>query len=354
MKKLLILPLLVLLTGCVTYYYPQTALQDGVYYAEDDPSYVVYSDSYAGVAYYPWSSLDYFYLGYYPYSGFGFNYGYGGGFSFGISYAYSPWYYPYSYYGYYSPWYASYYRYPYYPAWRPYHGYYSHYNRGHHKYGQRNYNGGHRGGGHDRYAGNDNYNPRNRGAENEDRHENPAERRNKGSQFNSYSASRVNRYVSTAPSGYSSDRGMVIRNRETTKIGKSRLEPNKSAPRQVASVAPSNYRTAQSNYRTRQAGSEVRYSAGAKQGRSRTGPVESSASSRGVAISAPQPGTVVATGNGGRSRQSASAKSSRQVSGPPSSGNSHRSRSYSAPPASSSSDRSESKSSQSSRRKDRD
>ena len=147
---------------------------------------------------------------------------------------------------------------------------------------------------------------------------------------------------------------MVIRNRETTKIGKSRLEPNKSAPRQVVSVAPSNYRTAQSNYRTRQAGSEVRYSAGAKQGRSRTGPVESSVYSRGVAISATQPGTVVATGNGGRSRQSAPVKTSRQVSGPPSSGNSNRSRSYSSPPTSSSSGRRESRQSHSSRREYRD
>ncbi|MGD9021881.1 MAG: hypothetical protein PVF46_08790, partial [Lysobacterales bacterium] len=67
MKNLLILPLLALLSGCVTYYYPETALEDGVYYAEDDPSYAVYSDSYVSVGYYPWYSLDYFYLGYYPY-----------------------------------------------------------------------------------------------------------------------------------------------------------------------------------------------------------------------------------------------------------------------------------------------
>ena len=348
MKKLLILPLLVLLTGCVTYYYPQTALQDGVYYAEDDPSYVVYSDSYAGVAYYPWSSLDYFYLGYNPYPRYGFGYGYGGGFSFGISYGYSPWYYPYSYYGYYSPWYASYNHYPYYPAWRPYRGYYSHYNRGHHKYKK-----GHRGGGHDdRYAGNDNYDPRNRGAENEDRYENPDERRNKGSQSNSYSASRVNRYVSTAPSGYSSNRGMVIRNRETTKIGKSRLEPTKSVPVQAVSVSPVNFRTAQSNYRTRQSGSEVRYSSGAKQGRSRTSPVESGASSRGIVVSTTQPGTVVATGNG-RSGQSAPVKTSRQVSGTPPSGNSNRSRSHSQRTTSPSSSRRDSKQGHSSRREHR-
>ena len=347
MKKLLIFPLLLLLTGCVTYYYPQTALQDGVYYAEDDPSYVVYSDSYAGVAYYPWSSLDYFYLGYNPYPRYGFGYGYGGGFSFGISYGYSPWYYPYSYYGYYSPWYASYYHYPYYPAWRPYHGYYSHYNRGHHKYKK-----GHGGGGHDRYAGDDNRDRRNRGDENEDRYENPDERRNKGSQSNDYSASRVNRYVSTAPSGYSSNRGMVIRKRETTKTGKSRLEPTKSAPVQAVSVSPVNSRTAQSNYRTRQSGSEVRYSSGAKQGRSRTSPVESGASSRGIVVSAAQPGTVVATGNG-RNRQSAPVKTSRKVSRPPASGNSNRSRSHSQPTTSPSFSQQESKQDHSSRRERR-
>ena len=348
MKKLLILPLLVLLTSCVSYYYPQTALQDGVYYAEDDPSYVVYSNSYAGVAYYPWSSLDYFYMGYYPYPRYGFGYGYGGGWSFGVSYGYSPWYYPYSYYGYYSPWYASYYHYPYYPAWRPYHGYYSRYNRGHHKYRR-----GHGGGGHDRYVDNDNYDPRERGAENEDRYENPDERSNKGSQFNSYSASRGNRYVSTAPSGYSSNRGMVIRSNETTKIGKSRLEPNKSPPVQAVSVSSSNSPVALPNYRTRQAGSEVRYSAGAKQGRSRTGPVESGGYSRGVVVSAPQPGNVAAAGNGGRSRQSAPARSSQRASGSSSSGNSNRSRSHSSPSAPSVSRHQKSSQSHSSRREHR-
>lgn len=66
MKKLLILPLLLMLSGCVTYYSPETALEDGVYYAADDPSYLVYSGTYRGAAYYPWASIDFFYLGYYP------------------------------------------------------------------------------------------------------------------------------------------------------------------------------------------------------------------------------------------------------------------------------------------------
>jgi hypothetical protein len=142
----------------------------------------------------------------------------------------------------------------------------------------------------------------------------------------------------------------VIRNRETTKIGKSRLEPNKPAPRQVASVTPSTYRTAQSNYRTRQSGSEVRYNAGAKQGRSRTGPVESGGYSRGVVVSASQPGNVTAAGNGGRSRQSAPARSSQRASGPSSSGNSNRSRSHASPTTSSSSGRRDSSKGRSSHR----
>jgi len=96
MKKLLIVPLMVLLTGCVTYYQPETALEDGVYYAEDDPSYSLNAGDYSGFVYYPWSSLDYFYQGYWP--SYGFAYGY----SFALGY--SPWGYPYGYPGFYSPW----------------------------------------------------------------------------------------------------------------------------------------------------------------------------------------------------------------------------------------------------------
>ena len=102
MKKLIILPLLVLLTGCVSYYSPETALEDGVYYAEDDPAYVLNSSDYSGVVYYPWSSLDYFYLGYGRYQRYAFAYGYPYG------WGYSPWGYPYGYHGYYSSWAGSY------------------------------------------------------------------------------------------------------------------------------------------------------------------------------------------------------------------------------------------------------
>ena len=70
MKKLSFL-LLVIFTGCVRYYAPQTAFENGVYYAEDDPAYVDASGAYNVVTYYPWGSLDYFYLAYYPYRYYG-------------------------------------------------------------------------------------------------------------------------------------------------------------------------------------------------------------------------------------------------------------------------------------------
>jgi hypothetical protein len=330
MKKLLILPLLVLLTGCVTYYYPQTALEDGVYYAEDDPSYNAYSDSYAGVSYYPWSSLDYFYLGYNPYPRYGFSYGYGGGFSFGISYGYSPWYYPSSYCGYYSPWYASHYHYPYYPAWRPYNGYCSRHNGCHHK-NKKNY----RGDGHDRYTGNDHNGRRDRAHEDEDENRRSTGRDNERRQVGGYGTSRVSRHVSTAPSGYSGNRGMVIRNRESTKTGKSRLEPVKSKSVQPVKVTTSTAPRAQPKYRTRRTGNEVRYSSGAKQTRSRTGPVEASPSSKNIAIATPSSPVRVSPGNSGGNRQSGQTNTTRQVSGQPPSRSESREGSASRQPASS-------------------
>ena len=59
-KILLTFVMISMLSGCVTYYYPETALQDGVYYAHDDPEYVSSSAAYS---YYPWATMDYFYLG---------------------------------------------------------------------------------------------------------------------------------------------------------------------------------------------------------------------------------------------------------------------------------------------------
>lgn len=221
MKKLLILPVFVLLSACVSYYYPETAMEDGVYYAEDDPSYVVFQGGYPGAAYYPWSSLDYFYLGYYPYPGYAFYYGY----PFGIAYVYSPWHYPRGYYGYYSPWYASYNHYPFYPAWRPYSGYCSHYSGcGRWK------NMEQREDGRNRYAGRDNRGRGNRDDDVIDREKVPVSSPALPVDNGVYATSPFSRYVSTAPAGYSGNRGMIIRNNGVTKIGKSRLEPGKSSP----------------------------------------------------------------------------------------------------------------------------
>lgn len=269
MKKLLLIPLLLLLTSCVTYYYPETAIEDGVYYAEDDPAYNnnAYSYTYGGTAYYPWWSMDYFYLGYGPYSGYGFGYGgyIGGGFSIGISYGYSPWYYPY--YGYYSPWYRPH-RPHYYQAYR---GYCSHHNAcGHKKKKNR------RDRDHDRYVGNDHTNRRNRDGGNGDGQEDPGNRRGGSNGAGSYSTSPMRRYVSTTPSGYSGNRGMVVRNRETAKPGKSRTEPVRSRPVETTGISGPSNQAAEPEIRSLRGNKVVRYRSGSKQGRSRTGPVEPS------------------------------------------------------------------------------
>lgn len=176
MKKLLTLSFIILLSGCVTYYDPQTALEDGVYYAEDDPFYVMDS----GGAYYPWSSLDYFYLSYHIY----------------------PRYIPYYYYPPYAPYHLV--RWPgygqcsYYVGCYPYYGYY-------------------RGYGRDHYAGSGHDGSRNHNSE-----------RGYGSELPVY-------------------------------------------------------------YRSRQAGGDVRYRSGAKETRSRTGPVETSKASNAIAINTQPP-----------------------------------------------------------------
>lgn len=287
MKKFLTLLLLPLLSGCVTYYYPETAIEDGVYYAEDDPAYVNnayvnYTYGYAGAAYYPWRSMDYFYLGYRPYYGYDIGYGgyIGSGISIGISYGYSPWYYPS--YSYYSPW------------------YYPHdHRRGHHYRGWagrdrcrshdacgRSRNGRHEGG-HDRYAGIDRDYRRNRGDDrrggHEGRDDEPTGRRSSNRTGNRRE-SPVRRYVSTAPSGYSGDRGMVIRNKEQRKIGKSRTDPVKAKRSRVTSPAVSPARSAQPKYSVRRGAGEVRYRSSPKKSRSRTGPVDSRSPSKGIVV----------------------------------------------------------------------
>ena len=213
--KYLIITAELLLTGCVSYYYPETALEDGVYYAQDDPSYVVYYGSHPGAAYYPWTSFDYFYMGFNPYP----RYAYFHGFPFGFLHGYSPWHYPYSYYGYYSPLYSSYYHYPYFPVWRPYSGYCSHYG-GCGRWSDL----GEPGSGQNRHAGNTldgRRNGDNTAADSDDETALAID-------SVSYNMPVYGRYVSTTPSGYYGNRGMVIRSSETTKIGKSRIQPVES------------------------------------------------------------------------------------------------------------------------------
>ncbi len=342
MKKLMIIPLLLLLSGCVTYYYPESGVRDGVYYAQDDPSYVddsyitgsaVYSTGYADYAgyadYYPWASLDSFYLGY---GGYSRSRG-GIGWSFGLSYGYTPWYAPY--YGYYSPWYAPYYpRYyrPYYSTWWPYyrscrHRGYCGYHGDYPRYDHRGYDRG----GHDRYSRGDwrerayRGNTRSRPArriERDYRNHSATLKRELGRRDVQTAPAR--RYVTTAPSGETHTRGMVIRNRAGAKNAPRHVQPRirrnpstvNSNPDAAAAASRSNYRSRQpsgevvyragaknaprreqprirgdrrtlsvqpnsaarrSDYRSRQASGEVVYRAGAKQGRSRPTPVRDTA-----------------------------------------------------------------------------
>jgi len=147
-NRLLVLPLLALLSACVSYYQPESALQDGVYYAEDDPAYRYNADDYySAIMIYPWASLDYLYFGYGNYP----NYAYWDypGYGFSFVYPNEPGFAP-GFYAFYSPFYwRGYSTYYYPPVWRPYRNH-----CGHH---------GHCAGhdsddpdaGDDRYAGND-------------------------------------------------------------------------------------------------------------------------------------------------------------------------------------------------------
>jgi hypothetical protein len=218
MKNLLALFLLVFLTGCVSYYQPESALENGVYYAEDDPSYVYNPDDYSGVIYYPWSSLDYFYFGYLPYSGYGFAYDYP------YAFGYLSWGYPYSYYGYYSPWYFSYYHDSY---WRP-------YQRSCHYHGRCRDND-------DRDAKDDHYAG--------DGHENHGRTVGGGEENAFYSHNGkdkmgrggyppMKRYVSKTPNGRPGSEGMAVRNSKPTKLAKSRVEPVYTRPPSPITVNP--------------------------------------------------------------------------------------------------------------------
>jgi hypothetical protein len=287
LRNLLLLPLLLGLTACVTYYYPPVDSSDGVYYAADDPGYVSDSGYYATVGYYPWWSLDYFYLGYgYRHSGWsiGVSYGYPAYRWAFRPYAYPAWYYDPWYYAY---WYApvhyhhSWYRYAHHnPYWHArYRGYYGGHHRGH----NRGHHPGHRPGhdGRGRYAGGDDH----RG---DHRHEpgqpprNPRERGRRVPDGGSYAGTGVpTRRVSVAPARGAVDRGMVIRQRDGNKWSRSRLEPvERSAPVvvhqepprvTVRDVVPS--RAPQRYVDVNRGGTSLRYPADGKRHGPRTGPV---------------------------------------------------------------------------------
>jgi hypothetical protein len=230
MKKLLILPLLILLGSCVSYYHPETALVDGVYYAEDDPSYVVYQDAYSG-AYYPWSSLDYFYMGYYSYPRLLHS-----GYSFGFRYGFASPYYPYSYYGS-APWFVSLYNYPHDHGRRPYRGFCSHYGDC-----RSRDNGRRHGDGSERFAESSDDKSHNREGEDEftdfDKYstDESIERNSGGGYSTSTGGSR---YVATSGPGNPGDRGVVIRSSKTSKSGKSYLEPGTTTGKQGLDVTSS-------------------------------------------------------------------------------------------------------------------
>ena len=246
MKKLMILPLLLMLSGCVSYYQPETALVDGVYYAEDDPTYVVYRGGYPAAAYYPWSTLDTFYLSYY---------------SFGYRLGYSSVFYPYSYYNS-PPWYMSFYNYPF-DA--PYSGSCWHY--GDCRYG--NY-GGYDGGGHNSYAENssDNRRTRSEGDQSVDSRENASDDEN-----SKLPAGRS--FASTEPVGYAGKRGLVIRSSNTTASGQTLLEPGASVESRQVSVTSNKNTTSNP---TAQVKTKRSYSSGARTSYRSTAYVRSSRS----------------------------------------------------------------------------
>ncbi len=288
MRNLLLIPLLALVAGCITYNYPVVETPDRVYYAEEEPGYVDYGISdrgyvdysigYASARHYPWWSLDYLYLG----SGY-----YSGGYSIGFSYGYPSYYPAYDYYPYYYP---SYYEPWYHTAWyAPVHYHHHHYYHPyyynaywHHRY--RNHYGRHHGG-HDRYAGHDPYDPYEDPDElRRDSVRDPGAGQRPADGFDGDQGPGRNpamtRRTSMASSGTGSDRGMVVRNREDAKRMISRTEPagTAAAPAVAASDrssgTPAVRRAGGQQYSVvRRESGEVRYRAEPKQRASRTEPV---------------------------------------------------------------------------------
>lgn len=323
MKKLLLLPLLLSLSACVTYYTPEGVEESGVYYIEDAPGYVANLSSNANADYYPWSSLDTFYLGDGDYPGYGYG---SGGFSFGVSMGYSPWYYPhYSHYSagfdpYYSPYYQPYYPYyyrPHYSGWWPNHGYCARTNACGHGRNRHHPDDDRQG----RFTGVDGPDRHPRGGDDEDGNEDPGGRHDgSGGRTGDHGEAPVRRYVTTAPSGSAGNRGLVVRNRGNSKPGKSHLEPVHTTSGQAVSAPVTTRRPqrrpatsgttrqpqrqpvasgttrqrqrppATSIDRSRRGAGEVRYRSGAKPGRARIEPVKSTVPLTSITV-AKEPGT---------------------------------------------------------------
>jgi len=137
-RSLLLILCALALQGCITYYYPAYAPGEDEYYAEDDYAteaeyYEYEGETYdlgtpvvdlrvASAAYYPWRSLDYYYLGPHYYRPQYLGYTSGWYSSFGYLHSYPPYYSPYGVYGplfypspflnVYEPWYDPWYGWP--------------------------------------------------------------------------------------------------------------------------------------------------------------------------------------------------------------------------------------------------
>lgn len=200
------------LTGCAS---PHYSMRDSEQYYRASRAYVR-SPAYYDAGWYPWWSMEYFYLGSHHYRP-----GYGGSFSFGLfpGYPYyDPWYFP----GYYSAWYAPY---GYYDPW--YGGYYGR-GFGYSRYYPYRHHGDR---GHDDRSPRDEYSGAgDSGGVHTDRrrhdYRRPWEVDRAGlSDPGRPEPQRTSRNVSVAPSGGGRDRGMVIISRGDSKIGPSRTGP---------------------------------------------------------------------------------------------------------------------------------
>lgn len=220
MRNLFALPMLVMLTACVSYYQPQYALEDNVYYPENDPSYIYNPDDVNRIVYYPWSSLDYFYFGYspFPYTGYYYDYPY--------TFAYASWGYPPPFYTWYSPFYFSYYHTSY---GRPHYG---NCTPGDHC---RRHNHDGRDHGDDRYTGDNRQYDRYTDEYGEEKVLYSNGRKNK---MGGAGTPPTRRVVSPAPGHYPAGTRTIVRDGKPTKTRKSRTEPVYTGKRNTVTASP--------------------------------------------------------------------------------------------------------------------